>query len=237
VLYDIQIKSVIPKSAREQLDHFPRCYLGVSLEQEAFEDDRLSGMLDWIASRADACRILIGGELHRINLMIWDGLSKEDALKKARKLGKEFEGRCRLLIHKYLEGLFSMAHWSGLTIHEKFPKYLNELQILARDNKDFSKTIEKTAEGYLMRQIQHGRILRCSHVEALQFSREYIFEEIAVFAVLASEGWSVDIYPGPELPILVEIAQGKYEKAPEPLMCRINIELAVRPVETLSKAH
>jgi hypothetical protein len=44
---------------------------------------------------------------------------------------------------------------------------------------------------------------------------------------LSEQGWKVELYPGPELNVLVDIAKGKYQGIPEGLKDRINVELQI----------
>jgi hypothetical protein len=63
--------------------------------------------------------------------------------------------------------------------------------------------------------------------EAIDISSQYLLEEVAVFSALAEEGWNIEVYPGPELGVLVEIAQGNFKDIPAGLKKRINIELRI----------
>ncbi len=63
--------------------------------------------------------------------------------------------------------------------------------------------------------------------QAIRLSCEYILEEVAVFNVLSESGWTVELYPGPELRVLAEVAAGKYPDVPAGLKGRVNVELKI----------
>ena len=52
-------------------------------------------------------------------------------------------------------------------------------------------------------------------------------EESAVFSVLSEQGWPVELYPGSELNVLVDIACGRFLAVPRGLKERISVELKV----------
>jgi hypothetical protein len=55
---------------------------------------------------------------------------------------------------------------------------------------------------------------------------------MAGFCALVADGWTVDVYPGPELPTLKEAAQGAFAGIPLELRQRINVEIDVRPTKS-----
>jgi len=63
--------------------------------------------------------------------------------------------------------------------------------------------------------------------EAIELSCRYLLEEITVFSALSDQGWKVELYPGPELRVLVDIAKGEYSRIPQGLKERVNVELRI----------
>ena len=63
--------------------------------------------------------------------------------------------------------------------------------------------------------------------EALGLCCQYLLEEISVFSALSEQGWHVELYPGPELSVLAEIAKGEYAGAAKGLRERVNVELKI----------
>ena len=63
--------------------------------------------------------------------------------------------------------------------------------------------------------------------EAINISCEYLLEEIAVFSALSEQGWDVELYPGPELSVLLDVAEGRFPAVPKGLQNRVNVQLHV----------
>ena len=70
-----------------------------------------------------------------------------------------------------------------------------------------------------------------SETKARDLACRYILEEIAVFCVLVSDGWTVEVYPGPELAILSAISREEIQEVPRPLLRRTNVALALSKAE------
>jgi len=68
--------------------------------------------------------------------------------------------------------------------------------------------------------------------KAIEISSQYLLEEIAVFSSLSEQGWKVELYPGPELTVLIDIAKGQYSDIPEGLKERVNVELRISKSKT-----
>ena len=72
--------------------------------------------------------------------------------------------------------------------------------------------------------------------QMIALSCQYILEEMALFTAVVSRGWTVDVYPGEELSVLIEIAEGRYTTVPEPLTKRKNVELKLKCNDTAKLA-
>ena len=67
---------------------------------------------------------------------------------------------------------------------------------------------------------------------AIELSCRYLLEEVAVFSALSEQGWGVELYPGPELHVLSEVAKDKLINVPQGLKERINVELKISDQKT-----
>jgi len=228
--FQAHVKRVTPRLAINFDEPMPKCYCGVSLAQANanFEGQRLKALIAWLACHSKQCRIVIGDDLHRWNIMIWDGCSAARSRKLAQRKGKLFVGQLRPLLTRYPLEKFQVVYWREMTEQPEFAAWLREVNKMILDDASLADCLQLSARSFVMRQIQRGRRLRTSFEEAMALSMQYIIEEIAVFGRLSEDGWCVDVYPGQELPLLAEIAKNQCPTIPKPLRDRINVELGIR---------
>jgi hypothetical protein len=99
------------------------------------------------------------------------------------------------------------------------------IENMESDDDVFSHSLSVTAMQYLETYASQGRHIKVSEETAVFLCRRYLKEELAAFGVVHQWGWIVDVYPGPELPVLLEIARGRYPGAPSFLMKRRSVSL------------
>jgi len=228
--YKAQISCVTPFTAYNKIVSIPQCYMGISLGQPNFIGERLKAVLDWISKHSERCLLVVGDDLQRINVMIDRRVNEKEALSIARRLGDtEIDILSRMLLD-YDDGKFIIARWKELMERDQFTVYQNQLRKLCKNDADFNGSIIKSAKSFVKRRLQRGEISSTDEHVAVRLSTAYLLEEITVFCLLASEGWNVEIYPGPELPVLEEIAKGLHSGVPSPLKERVNIALKVTEV-------
>jgi tRNA-dependent cyclodipeptide synthase len=226
--YVAYVKSVLPNGKERLPDPIPRAYVGVSLEQEAFHGDRLRAVLVWLEMHTEQCWLVIGDDLHRHTHRIWTVCDEARALESARRIGDQVERE--LFVHRtnLTAGRFSVSRWAELLANGGFASSRTEIAKLYNRDMVFAESIRKCAAAYLRRNIRRGRSLALPHNAAHEVATAYLMEELAVFTVIGTLGWCVEVYPGPELPVLREIAQGAYVDVPAPLRQRMNVELGLR---------
>lgn len=229
--YRVNVHRIIGASGDLPQGKFPQCYCGISLGSPAFVGDRLAAVLQWLADHAERCRLVIGDDLHRLNLMMRFGLEEEEASRHARLQGDEFRARLYPLVNRYPEGRFLLTRWSDITADPQFPFWLDQVARFVEENPDCGRAVAHSANEYVKQQLDRGRTFARPLEEVRALSVQYLTEEIAGFTLLSSDGWNVDVYPGPELPILIEVARGKYAGVPDPLLHRTNVELVLEEID------
>jgi tRNA-dependent cyclodipeptide synthase len=200
--------------------------MGISLDNPVFEGDSLRALLLWIVKRFDQCLVIVGDHLCRYNERIFNGLKDDDAIKVAQEAGDSFILRTRELFQQFPPGKIRLTRWKQHLDTDEYKKSKTLLDHLFISNPDFGESVQKDARSFVTRQAKRDR-LAIQPSKAVELSCQYLLEEVAVFSALAEQGWQVELYPGPELRVLVEVAKGKYYTIPEGLKKRISVELEV----------
>ncbi len=226
--YTVRIKEITPAVTHKQLFRRRRCYLGISIGNPMFRGDYFEVLLHWISANFDACMIVIGDYLQRFNEHIFYGRSSEDAIRQALALGDQFLMENSRCLSAMPPGQFQISRWNS---YLDSPEYRNARSILDRlflDSYEFRASLDRTSAGFISRQMKHKKAPAVDRQTAIALSTQYLLEEIAVFAVLVERGWTVEVYPGSEIPVLLDIAKGKFAHIPEFLKQRMNVELEIK---------
>ncbi len=226
-LPSVGIVRTIPKVSQAELFSFKRCYLGISLDNSIFEASSLLALLLWTVRNFDQCLVVVGDYLCRFNEYILNGLAHDEAIKVAYGLGDSFIDRTSEFFRQLPKGRTRLTRWKSHLETNEYKKSRAMLDELFASDSAFRASIEKEASSFARRQTKRNRTLAVTIEEAIRLSSEYLLEEIAVFSALSEQGWQVELYPGPELQVLVDITKGKYSPVPEGLKKRINVELRI----------
>jgi tRNA-dependent cyclodipeptide synthase len=229
----VSIAKILPKISRQELFSRKKCYLGISLENTLFEGDSLLAMFLWAAEKFDSCLVIVGDYLSRFNEQIISGCDENKAGELAIKLGDSFIARTRDLFARLPHEKIQLTRWRDHLQSGQFRISKKLLDDIFISNEQFRTAVEYDALSFVKRQQKHNMNLAAPMEEAIRLSSQYILEEVAVFSVLSESGWTVELYPGPELRVLAEVARGEYPSVPAGLKGRVNVELKIarKPVE------
>ena len=226
-LPSVSVARTIPKISEEELFSHKRCYIGISLDNSVFEGKSLHALLLWIVERFDQCLVIVGDHLYRFNELILNGLKYDEAIKVAHDLGDSFILRTREFFQQLPNGKTHLTRWKSHLETKEYKKSRAILEHLFASDSEFRASVEKDAFSFVRRQTKRNRTLAVQTEDAIKLSSEYLLEEIAVFSALSEQGWQVELYPGPELRVLVDVARGKYLTVPRGLKERISVELKI----------
>lgn len=225
--YRIRVEGVTPSSASPNLFDYKKCILGVSMTNPVFWRSSLDTMLGWMESNFDQSMILVGDYLHRLNEQILNGNQEETAIQSALETGDRFMEKLNLYLPDYAAERFMVQRWKPLYDNPEFIKAKQLLDTLYHANPSVKASIQSTAALFVW-QKQERQNFKVSKEEAIRLSAEYLLEEMAVFSMLIDQGWNVVLYPGSQLPMLMEVAKGKFKDVPNSLNKGVYVELKVR---------
>jgi len=226
-LPSVSIAKIIPNISTDKLFSYKRCFVGISLGNTVFEGDSLCAILHWIVKRFDQTLIVAGDYLCRYNELILNGPDEDKAAKAASGLGDSFILKTEQLFEQFPKDKIHFTRWKSHLVTDEYRKSKAILDNLFLSNSGFRSAVEKDASGFVKRLMKRNKTLAVSQEEALGLSCKYLLEEIGVFSALSEQGWQVELYPGSELQVLVDIARGKYLNVPQGLTARVNVELKI----------
>lgn len=226
-LPSVSIVRTTPKISEEELFSYKRCYLGISLDNPIFRGRTLEALLLWAVRNFDRCLVVVGDYLCRFNSLIFNGLKNDAAPKAAHAAGDSFILGTSELFKRLPRGKISLTRWEPCLDSVEYKKSRAVLDNLFASDSDFRASVERDASSFARRQTKRNQTLAVSMEDAIELSCQYLLEEIAVFSALSEQGWKVELYPGPELHVLIDAAKGKYSRIPQGLKERINVELRI----------
>jgi len=225
--YCVSIVKTTPKVSEEELFSFKQCYLGISIDNPVFYGKSLQALLLWATANFNRSLVVIGDYLRRYNEQIFNGLPGDKAVKASQDAGDLFILQTSQLFEQLDNDKISITRWKPCLETDNFKKSKAAIDDLYNSDPNFKTAVIRDAFSFAKRQAKQKRTLAVPMEDAIELSSQYLMEEIAVFNALSQQGWNVELYPGPELRVLVEIVKGKYSNIPQGLKKRINVELQI----------
>lgn len=223
----VKIVKILPPISEAELFAHKKCYLGISIENTVFKGDSLKALINWASQRFEQCLVVVGDDLCRFNRRIVDGLTPDQALDAARRQGDAFIDQAGGFIESIPRGNVKLTRWNEHLQSDLYREARAVLDRLFATDTDFRDAIEKDAVSFTERQNSRAGKMFVEMPEAIELCCQYLLEEIAVFSALSARSWHVELYPGPELHALLDVARGKFADIPKALTDRINVELKV----------
>ncbi|MCZ1005466.1 tRNA-dependent cyclodipeptide synthase [Streptomyces lydicus] len=224
--YKAAIAFVSPDSSRHTFDMHGDCFLGISLQNSNFRQDKVRSMADWISQRFPRCTVLVGDSIHRITLQSTRGLHPVEALSEALSLGRAFIRDHAAIFAEFRERTdFTFVSCSEVQRSGAYQGYHRVLRDYFDEDAAFRASVESFGRRY------HSKHSDGSSAEELErrvrMSSDYFLEEFAIFCCLKERGLPVMLYPG-SFDTLYEIAAGKHGGAPKELRDLIVVSLQLR---------
>lgn len=204
-----------------------KCFLGISIDAPFIGGKHVERVLQWIDSNFQECLVIIGDDVHLYNEYIF-GNSEQEAKKKCMKLGEFAESKLKEGLEKLNQDKFKIHHWSSYTNNTEFISLNKQYKQLYDEDSKFNSSIITCAKNYLKKQKEKGNYSIVSEEEAIKHSVEYIIEEMTVFSILISNGYSTLVYPGTILQIFKDIVQDVFPDLDSALKKGIYIDLTIK---------
>jgi tRNA-dependent cyclodipeptide synthase len=224
--YKAKVDSVSPTANRASFAHAGSCFLGVSLENNNFRPDKLSGIVEWLSRRFSMCTVLIGDSIHRLTLQSTQALDPVVALSRAVDIGHRFVEDSLPIFDRYgSDTRFEFLTCQAVQAGEYYQQYHRQLTRLYTRNADFRASIHRFGERYHSKNSGLTSVFELNN--RVNVSAQYFLEEFAIFACLRRQGQSVMVYPG-SFSTLSEIACGLHPQAPDELQSLTVVSLCLK---------
>lgn len=223
--YHVLVNEVSPEIERHKLEDYDSCFLGISLENPSFSTVKLIAMTDWIAKRFRSCKVLIGDSLHRLTLQIdHRDLTERQALTQALLLGKAYINTELAVFDRHLNTCtFEFIYCSEIQQLNNYQEYYEIFQDLCQNNVKLAEAVNTFSLEFVRRHLEINRSCISDH-DFLEICRQYLLEELAIFACLFESHLCPILYPG-SLSIFEEIAKGEHADVPACLQNMIYVSL------------
>jgi hypothetical protein len=183
-------KAILKSDTKIKLFH-SKCVLTISVGQPSHEGDKFRATLKAVNNNFAFCIVMVCDSLQRHTMEIISLLDKNELHKQSNLFGDEWIRRNTPLINQ-LSIPYHISRWDYWLNHQNYNQKLNIINRLYNHDKQFKKSVDATASGFLERNVDK-MVKEYDH--ALILSKEYLLEECAVMLILAEEGYEFEIYP------------------------------------------
>jgi tRNA-dependent cyclodipeptide synthase len=165
----------------------------------------------------------MGDGMYRITLQLNSSAREDEALEHSKWLARDFAYSNRSVFNPRESSYrFNFVFCSEVQKTPGYRSYYDELCNLFRANEGFQKSVDDFASYYLSRSP-----VREHSDNAVELSRMYLLEELAVICCLAQDSPCTFVHPK-SLTILAEIAEGKHPYLPPALQQIDYVELKLK---------
>lgn len=197
------------------------CAFVISVGSNGPDFDALCAGWDWTEAAFDRCTILLGDSLQRLTIEATEARPPADAAREAASRAGALAAR--LAIARPHAPIMRM---SEVVRERTFRSRLARFEGVYSATPTFRDMIDADARAFCERQQRHDRLLT-SFDAALALSVRYLLEEVAIYAVLAENGWLAEAYLGSELEVLAGFMRGEFPGIAPALEQRTHISLRV----------
>lgn len=228
--YKIKIKEIQPLSFSASKKFPAKCFLGVSLSNPFFQGKHLERVLKWIDENFAECQIVIADHLHRFNEYTFNGKNGQEAESECKLMGEKIHDRIETLTKSFENSKFKINHWVAFTDTKEFEITSDKINRQFLHNSAFKNSVLKSCELFIDKQLGRGFHIFVTKDEAINKSKDYLLEEMAVFSMLINQGFTVQVYPGTQLKVLKELANNKLPGVESNLSQGIYVDLSVKKI-------
>lgn len=185
----------------EKWDNFRTARLLISVGQPYHEGDKFKATVEWCRKNFDQVQVLVGDTLQRYASMLETDLDAGTAFDNSRKEGDLWLERNFSVLNS-LPGL-EIKRWENWRLDESYKPRLLKIMASYDENSAFRKAIDEAVVAYCSRKNRLQTLQDTTkRKKILDLSYQYVFEEIAIYTLIAERERAVDIYPGSCLAVM-----------------------------------
>lgn len=186
----------------------------------------LTKYLPWIASRSGNNAIVVGDYLERHNISVFNGISMEEAAKKAITKGEKINTTIDQVISNHeLEHAFERLCIREIIESDEFQDIHDEVMRYKANDALFNEDLIEQVF-IMLDNSNRAKFIRNQLVENdVETLQRYIVEELSFYLYMYQKGYYVEIYPGRDMHVLRRLANDVYHKFPYQFSLRTHISL------------
>jgi tRNA-dependent cyclodipeptide synthase len=181
-------------------------FLGISLSGN-LTTNQATALLSWGQQHFASISVLIGDYIERHNIAAELGCSLSKATNLAMERARPIKTTFDTAILATAPQKSSLLSAHPIILSPEFPPVYKLVRDCFETDTEFKAAVLADVYAYLLRRAKRRESVSTdTHVSS---SVSYLLEEMAMFAVIANRGWTVQLYPGRHLSVLVAIATKK----------------------------
>jgi len=213
--------------------------LGISPTSATSNRARLKAILDWLLERVSRVTVVDGCWFHRWDLVAFQRMPLEIAAAQSLAEMARLHRRIRSIAAELgASERVAIVPWPETDSLAEVAVIRANARKAVLDDTKFAAAINNAVENYLAEMNEADR--RPSDPPDVEALKNYVFEEIGALVYLASKVSHVEVYPGPDLPLLRRIAAVEYRHSfPHDISTRshLSLELIEVPVGYLREGQ
>lgn len=191
-------------------------FIGICAYRPMSNRSFLNDLIPWVLERSNHIKIIIGDYLERHNLMAFEGLTEEEAVEHLFKKGQKIVRSVNRILQEYKQShklaVVDFRTEMGL---RGFKKVYEATLGCYKSNPLFASDIRREVERFVTDSKRYDQDLKQSVLaEKAAELDKYVLEEVAMYVHLYLQGYTIEVYPGQDLPVLRKIAENTYKDFP-----------------------
>jgi tRNA-dependent cyclodipeptide synthase len=185
----------------------PSVVLGLSPTSSTTNRERLRTILGWLLQRAEHITVLDGWWFQRWDLLVFEEKTLAQAtdcvLRKMRRLHRRVN---ELSAELRATGRITVVPWPDTRDLQNATEIRCTLERAANRSTELQAAIESTAMDYVHARGEGNLSVLGKHAALTN----YVIEEVSTLVHLALRVSPIEVYPGPDLPLMRQLALGKF---------------------------
>lgn len=203
----------------------PAVVLGLSPTSSSTNRARLRAILEWLLPRVENITVLDGCWFHRWDLVVFDRIPIENATEQTLHEMRRLHRRIRDVAAELgATNKVNIVTWPETHTLGKMSSIRDDLMKAAERCPKLADALQAAVTEYLIGLSDHvQKGLRTDDIVAL---RNYVIEEVSTLVHLSLLVSPLEVYPGPDLPLMRRLATGEFhEFFPYDLSLRSHLSL------------
>jgi len=204
-----------------------RAFIGVCINHRMQGERYLGSLLSWTLERVGFLRVVILDSLERHNVQVFNQRTPYEAACQVLAEGDRVFRRARRLLAEMGAKHASVVRFGDLLRQPQYSGAIREIEALYRSNRSFHEAVHRELDAFIGTVIR-SRPQRYEHYvypQDVAPLAQYLIEEVGVYLALFREGFSVEVFPGRDSALLVDLAAGQYGEAFQDYSARTHVSL------------